>query len=57
MEYYYPIIPICKIPELIGEYLFVLSEKGLDGESPIFAFLGESEKNPVFKLQIILMTF
>jgi len=46
----YPIIPICKMPELKGEYLFVFSEKGLDGESPVFAFLGGLEKESCFKV-------
>jgi len=46
----YPIIPICKIPELKGEYLFVFSEKELDRESPVFAFLGGSEKKSCFQI-------
>ncbi len=46
----YPIIPICKMPESEGKYLFLFSEKGIDGESPIFAFLGESDNESCFKV-------
>jgi len=46
----YPIIPICKIPELKGEYLFIFSEKEIVGESPVFAFLGESDNESCFQV-------
>ncbi len=46
----YPIIPICKMPELKGEYLFVFSEKGMETESPVFAFLGESDNESCFQV-------
>ncbi|RLD78530.1 MAG: hypothetical protein DRJ10_10160, partial [Bacteroidetes bacterium] len=42
----YPIIPICKMPESEGEYLYIFSEKGLTVESPVFAFLGDDYDEP-----------
>ena len=46
----YPIIPICKMPESEGKYLFVFSGKGIDAESPVFAFLGDSDTEPSFQV-------
>ncbi len=40
----YPVIPICSMPESEGKFLFVFSGKEMDAESPVFAFLGESDK-------------
>lgn len=46
----YPIVPICSVPHSGKGFLFMFSEKGLGGESPVFAYLNNPDEKSCFQV-------
>ena len=46
----YPVIPICRMPGWGEEFFFIISQKGLKNESPVFAKLLDNKKEICFEV-------